>query len=152
MPNGSGEVGGWGEADAQGANPSSPLEASRDLGPRQGALRGGVEGGAGRRFGSLAPHIPWPNCRVTGRRMTAWGPRVILGDSSKWQGLVHSQSSVAIHPSPPAPRPNSGGFSRVPNPQILGSWGLSSRCLGLCLNHCGPRARPLGRIQGLMGD
>lgn len=45
MPNGSGEVGGWGEADAQGANPSSPLEASRDLGPRQGACGAGWRGG-----------------------------------------------------------------------------------------------------------
>lgn len=48
---------------------------------------------------------------------------MILGDSSKWQGLVHSRSSVAEHPSPPAPRPNSGGFSLVPNPRIPGSWG-----------------------------
>lgn len=43
----------------------------------------------------LAHRIPRPSCRVAGVRMTAWSPHVILGGSSRWQGLVNSHSAVA---------------------------------------------------------
>lgn len=89
---------GWGggggreEVDAQGAssNPQGPA----------GIWAPGKEPHVAQTWGTMGPpgtcpvtRGPAPH-RVAGGRKTAWSPGVTLGESSRWQGLVSSQSAI----------------------------------------------------------
>lgn len=89
---------GWGggggreEVDAQGAS-SNPQGRAGIWAPEK-------EPHVAQTWGTMGPpgtcpvtRVPAPH-RVAGGRKTAWSPGVTLGESSRWQGLVSSQSAI----------------------------------------------------------